>query len=362
MNRICFFNTTKAWGGGEKWHFDIGLRLHKKGNHVIFFTYPDSALYEKLKATSIPAYSIKVSNLSFLNIFKRNRIAHILEKENIETIILNLSSDVKIAGPAAVKAGVKNIIYRRGLAKPIKNSFFNRYLFSKVVTHVICNSRETRRTVFQNNPKMISPDKVTVIYNGIDIDTLPQMVNPSFPKEDPEIIHIGNLGRLVEQKGQRHLVEMAAIMQKEGTHFHIFIGGSGPLEQDLIDYAKQLNVSDKITFSGFVSDVHSFMQSLDVFILPSYWEGFGYVLVEAMVNALPVVAFDITSNPEVVEDEKTGFLCEAGDTEELVEKTNELIRKPDLRHKLGQAGKKRVLSRFTIQNTVMETEKLLSAL
>jgi len=362
MNRICFFNTTKAWGGGEQWHFEIGLRLHKKGDHVIFFTYPDSALYQKLSSTSVPTYSIKASNLSFLNIFKRNKIAQILEKENIESIILNLSSDVKIAGPAALNAGVKNIIYRRGLAKPIKNSFFNRYLFNKVITHVICNSRETRRTVFQNNPNMIPSDKVTVIYNGIDIDTLPQAVSPTFPKEDSKTIHIGNLGRLVEQKGQRHLIEMAAIMKKGETNFHIFIGGSGPLEQELGDYANQLNVSDRVTFCGFISDVHSFMQSLDIFILPSYWEGFGYVLVEAMVNALPVVAFDITSNPEIIDDEKTGFLCKAGDTEELVEKTNEFIRKPDLRYKMGKAGKKRVLSRFTIQNTVVETEKLLAAL
>ena len=123
-----------------------------------------------------------------------------------------------------------------------------------------------------------------------------------------------------------------------------------------------MNVSDQITFAGFISDVHGFMQSLDIFVLPSYWEGFGYVLVEAMVNALPVVAFNITSNPEIIDDKNTGFLCEPGNTNELVEKTNFLIRKPKLRDKMGKAGKERVFSLFTIENTVKETEKLLSAL
>ncbi len=362
MERICFYNSNKAWGGGEKWHFEVGLRLHNRGHHVIFFTNNESVLKEKLENTSIPVYSVKTSNLSFLNILKSNKVKHILKKENINSIILNLSSDVKLAGMAARNAGVKNIIYRRGLAKPIKSTFLNRYLFNKVITHVICNSRETRRTIFQNNPDMVPAEKVSIIYNGIDTSKMKEDTPEMFTKTDKETIHIGNLGRMVGQKGQRHLIEMAAMMDKEGMNFHMFIGGIGPMERELKNYAVQLKVSDKVTFPGFISDVNSFMQGLDIFVLPSYWEGFGYVLVEAMVNALPVVAFDITSNPEIIEDLQTGFLCKAGDTNELMKKTNLLIHKPELRNAMGKAGKERVLSLFTIEKTVDETENLLATL
>ena len=223
MNRICFYNSNKAWGGGEKWHFEIGLRLHKKGYHIIFFTNKESVLKEKLRDTAIPVYTVKTSNLSFLNILKRNRIKNILKRENINSIILNLSSDVKLAGLAASNAGVKNIIYRRGLAKPIKDSYFNRYLFRKIITHVICNSRETRRTVFQNNPNLLPSEKVTVIYNGIDTGKLQKNVDKKFTKSNKDTIHIGNLGRLVDQKGQRHLIEMAAEMKKKENQVpHIY--------------------------------------------------------------------------------------------------------------------------------------------
>jgi glycosyltransferase involved in cell wall biosynthesis len=269
---------------------------------------------------------------------------------------------VKLAGLAARSAGIKNIIYRRGLAKPIKNSFFNRYLFNQVITHVICNSHETKRTIFQNNPEMVPAHKVSIIYNGIDTTKI-QMDSSEMPaKRDRDKIHIGNLGRLVEQKGQRHLIEMAALLTREGMKFHMFIGGIGPMESQLKNYAIELNVSDKITFTGFVSDVHSFMQNLDIFVLPSYWEGFGYVLVEAMVNALPVVAFDITSNPEIIDDMQTGFLCKAGDTNELMEQTQLLMNNPELRSTMGKAGRERVLSLFTLEKTVQETENLLASL
>lgn len=362
MESICFYNSNKAWGGGEKWHYDIGTRLHEKGHRVIFFTHPQSVLKEKIKDSGIPVYAVSTSNLSFLNPFKRKTVQGILKRENIKTIILNLSSDVKLAGPAAAKAGVKNIIYRRGLAKAVKNSVLNRYLFKRILTHLICNSEETRQMVFQNNPHLMPPEQVSIIYNGIDISKIPSQPSPMFAKTHKNTLHIGNLGRLVDQKGQRHLIELAALLREKGVDFQLFIGGSGPLEKELKAYADDLNVSEKVTFAGFVSDVHGFMQSLDIFVLPSYWEGFGYVLVEAMVNSVPVVAFNITSNPEIVEDQKTGFLCKPGNTEAMLEQTMKLIQNPNLRNKMGKAGRESVLARFTMERTVREVEQLLERL
>jgi glycosyltransferase involved in cell wall biosynthesis len=362
MEGICFYNSNKAWGGGEKWHFDIGTRLHQKGHHVIFFVHPHSVLKEKLSTSGIPVFTVSTSNLSFLNPFKRRKVKSVLKREGIQTIILNLSSDVKLAGPAAAGAGVKNIIYRRGLAKPVKNSVLNRYLFQRVLTHLICNSQETKKMVFKNNADLMPSERVSIIYNGIDLQTIRSGGAPMFAKPRENILYLGNLGRLVDQKGQRHLIELASLLRDKGVDFHLFIGGAGPLEKELKRYANELNVSAHITFAGFISDAHAFMQSLDIFILPSYWEGFGYVLVEAMVNSVPVVAFNITSNPEIVDDQTTGILCRPGDTEALLTQTMKLIQNPKLRTEMGQAGRERVLARFTMERTVQEVEQLLERL
>ncbi len=137
---VCFFNTCKNWGGGEKWHFDISTRLSDKGYDVIVVTNKRSELCSRIKKWSLRLYAIKISNLSFLNIFKVLKVYKILKNEKIKTIILNLPSDLKVAGVAAKLAGIEKIIYRRGSAIPIKDSFLNRFLFKHIITGVVANS------------------------------------------------------------------------------------------------------------------------------------------------------------------------------------------------------------------------------
>ena len=135
-NNICFFNSCKAWGGGEKWHYDIAVRLLNKNHNIILVTNNNSELYYKAVNSNIPTISIKISNFSFLNPFKILKISRLFKNHLINTVILNLPSDLKAAGVAAKLAGVNNIIYRRGSAIPIKNTFLNRFIFKNIVTSI----------------------------------------------------------------------------------------------------------------------------------------------------------------------------------------------------------------------------------
>ncbi|NPA43923.1 MAG: glycosyltransferase, partial [Chlorobi bacterium] len=110
-NTICFFNSAIAWGGGEKWHFDMAVALQKKGYNILFFANEKSELSKRLEDTKIKTIKLKVTNLSFLNPLKINFIKTKLKEHNVETIIINLSQDLKLAGFAAKRAGVKNIVY-----------------------------------------------------------------------------------------------------------------------------------------------------------------------------------------------------------------------------------------------------------
>jgi glycosyltransferase involved in cell wall biosynthesis len=91
---------------------------------------------------------------------------------------------------------------------------------------------------------------------------------------------IGNAGRLVLQKGQKYLIEMAKGLIDSGISFKVLIAGDGPLEAPLKQMAVKAGVDDRIIFLGFVNNVKAFMETIDIFVLPSIWEGFGYVLVE----------------------------------------------------------------------------------
>lgn len=359
---ICFFNSTKKWGGGEKWHFDMATRLHEQGFKVFVITNKNSELYERIKKTDIKHHGIHVSNLSFLNVFKILRIRAILRKQRVYTIILNLSSDVKVAGIAAKKAKVKNIIYRRGSAIPIRNTFLNRYLFSSVITHVLANSVETKRTINMRFHKLFPEDKISVIYNGIDLKEYDDSkVDLLYERHSNEII-LGNAGRLVEQKGHFHLLDIADKLRNKGLSFKLLIAGEGKLLEELEVYANELGFSQEIEFVGFVENIKSLMESVDIFLLTSKWEGFGYVIVEAMASSKPVVAFDNSSNPEIIKDNETGYLARAFNCDEFADKVKQIATNKEISSKMAIHARKRVEEMFAIDITLKNLKKLLTSI
>lgn len=203
---------------------------------------------------------------------------------------------------------------------------------------------------------MIDEGKIRQIYNGFDVAEFDkQDFSPLYTPENGEVV-IGNAARLTAQKGQKHLIDCAKILKGKGLNFKILIAGKGEMEQELKDYAAELDVNDKVSFLGFIKDMKSFHASQDIFCLPSLWEGFGYALVEAMTLEKPVVGFDISSNPEVVADSETGILVPVEDTKKLAAALEKLILDVDLRKKMGATGRQRVLENF---NTPLVLRKLI---
>lgn len=358
--RICFFNSVKSWGGGERWHHDFSTRLIGAGYDVIACAHPEGVLIGKLKDASVKNYGFKVSNLSLLNPFKVIILRKFFRRRRVNTLIVNLPSDLKVAGIAAKLAGVKNIIYRRANAIPVRNTFLNRYLYGRVITRMIANSEETRRCVLANNPNLIDPSRINVIYPGINLETRSSLgAGPVFSRKDGEII-LGNAGRLSEEKGQIYLIQLAEILKEKGLEFRIVIAGSGKLQAWLNKQARHRNVEDKIEFLGFVKDVERFYSDLDIFLLTSLWEGFGYVMVEAMAEKKPVIAFDIRSSAEIVDNGNTGYLVPRGDIEALAERVMELAGDEELRRSQGLKGYQRVQDMFTLENAVSSVREFLA--
>lgn len=351
---ICLFNSCKNWGGGEKWHFETALRLSDSNYNLIICTNAKSELYQKLSSTKIPRYRFGITNLSFLNLFLIYKLVKLFKSEKVYTIILGLPSDVKAAGIAAKIAGVKNIIYRRGTALPIRNSILNRYLFKHVITRVLANSGEIKKKFFEKNSALINIDKIQVLYNGVKVNGI------SFPDRNTksEVI-IGNAGRLVEQKGQIFLISLAKELSNRNVNYKILIAGKGPLKKFLIEHAVKNKVIERIVFLDFVENIESFLDKIDIFVLPSIHEGSANVLIEAMAKAKPVVAFNTSSLPEIISHGETGFLAELGNIQQLSDYVCELAEDIELRKKIGLNAYRDISERF---NATTQFEKLLTLL
>ena len=228
--KVFFINTNRQWGGGEKWHIENASALKKFGFEVAILTFRESELFSRSATLGVPTLQVRISNLSFLNPLTLLKLIRLFRKEKPDTIILNFSSDVKAAGIAAHLAGVSNIIYRRGNAKPIKNSFINRRLYKKVITRIIANSEETKRAILQNNTGLFPADKIHVIYNGIDIQQYDrQPADILYTKKNNEIV-IGTAGRLSREKGHMTLVNAALQLKNKQVNFICLIAGEGPEE------------------------------------------------------------------------------------------------------------------------------------
>ena len=147
-------------------HSDTILYLQDKKYSVFFCGQKRSAIVKKL-TYKVPIFTINISNLSFLNPYTYLHLIRLFKKYRTHTVILCLPIDVKVAGVAAKLAGVRNIIYRRGSAIPVKNSWYNRFLFSKIITHVIANSHATAHTILAKNPKLFPKQNIHVLYMAL---------------------------------------------------------------------------------------------------------------------------------------------------------------------------------------------------
>lgn len=215
-----------------------------------------------------------------------------------------------------------------GLVIPKPNE---RYVLSKILNLVVCSPQMKELVGNMTN------SKIYIIPNGIDFEDI-RNVQPHKLIEHPNILFIGNLVKL---KSVDLLIKAIPIIKKSIPNIHIFIGGSGPQENELKNLVKELRIEENVNFLGFVSgdEKYSYYKSTDVFVFPSLYEAFGIVLLEAMACCKPIVASNVGGIPFVVEDGKTGLLFESGNVKDLAEKVITLLKDKGLRDKMGEAGR-----------------------
>ncbi len=359
---ICFVNSNRAWGGGEKWHLAHALHLRDTGCRVFLLAAHGSALAQRAAdEPGIELRTLSLTNCSFLNPLLLFRLRMFFRAQNISAVLLGLPRDLKAAGPAARLAGVQRIIYRRGMGIPVADTLLNRWLYGRVLTDLIVNSQDTRRAVLARNARLLAPERIHLLHNPVDFASsdagAPEMVDPLI-RRNPGTLVIGNAGRLVPQKGQAHLLDAAAELRGQGLDFVVVIAGEGPLRGELEARAKALGIAEQVRFLGFVADMRRFYREIDVLAFPSLWEGFANAPLEAMAAGKPVVAFAVSSLPEQVRDGENGLLASCGDAVALA-KALARLEDPELRQRLGDNGRHWVRAAFAPEVLLPAFERIV---
>jgi glycosyltransferase involved in cell wall biosynthesis len=207
------------------------------------------------------------------------------------------------------------------------------------------------------------PSRVRRVYHGVEppltraLERQGQLIRQELGVR-PDDFLVGNVGRLALQKGQRHLIGAMPLLLERVPRAHAVIAGGGDLEEYLRDLVSEVGVAERVHVLGPRKDVPALMHAMDVFAMPSIWEGFGLVLLEAMAAGRPIVASRVATIPEVVLDGETGLLVPAGDPLALADALARLAADPDLASQFGEAGRERVRRQFSIEKMVGDTELL----
>jgi glycosyltransferase involved in cell wall biosynthesis len=198
-------------------------------------------------------------------------------------------------------------------------------------------------------------EKLVTIHYGLDEPpTVPSEVTPAeagIPGDAPLVLAIG---RLIEQKDHRTMLGAFARVHEEHPEARLAILGWGRLEDELLAERSRLGLDEVVVLPGRV-EPSAWLQRATLFLHTSRWEGFGIVLLEAMLSGLPVVATRVSAIPEIVADGSTGVLVEPGDAAGAAAAVSRLIAEPAAARALGEAGRTRARAQFSVARMTERT-------
>lgn len=341
--KITIFALHLGFGGVEKYLSSLCKMLEENYDIEIISTYkvldkPAFPFSEKVKITYLiddkpnkEEFKQAIKNKNIISIFKEGfksaKILCLKRSRNIKAI-RNTYSDYIITTRTFHSRLVGYYAYNNIIKIATEHNFHNND--KKYITKVIDSIRDFDYfVVVSDNLRKFYENKIgktKCIYIPNVIDSLPDKRSKLTNK------NIITIGRLSPEKGQKDLIDVFKMVNKELPKTKLFMVGDGPLKKELENYTKELKLTNKIIFTGFLGDKGKEKYILDssIFILPSYTESFGLVLIEAMSYGLPCIAFDSSDGAKELLKNNVGILVKDRNKEKMAE---EIIK--ELKNKNG---------------------------
>lgn len=260
---------------------------------------------------------------------------------------------------AAKISGIKNIIYtKHGVG--FTQDELRKISFTKKISSILVNQCVSKYIALTKADKetlvkffKISPDKISVIPNGLDTPVLPVT-----KKNDRKGKVIGTVTRLTPKKGLKYFIEAIPEILKFDNTIKFKIAGSGEQENELKELVNELNLNNNIEFMGYIINIISFIDDLDIFVLPSIMEGFPYVILEAMLMKKTIIATDIFGLNEIIDNNINGILIKPKNPHEISKSIINLIKNPDMARRLGVNAYSKAQREYTLEKNVRSIENL----
>lgn len=343
-----------TWRGGQNQVLLTVMGLETAGHRTTLVAHPDGVLRRRAREglALVPLGPRGEADFSaawrLSAVLKRERpdIVHAHDPHAVAMAALAISFDPRGPWPTLVAS--------RRVDFHLKKNAFSRWKYRQVA-RFLCASEAIRQILIHDG---IPADRAVTVHEGIDlahIDAQPRAdVHETFwlPKNAPIVL---NIGALVPHKGQKDLLDAAALVLRHVPDARFLVLGEGELQHALEQQVKRLSLERHVTLAGFRPDVLSLLKGADIFVMSSVLEGLGTSILDAMACGKPTVGTRVGGIPEVVVDGTTGLLVPTHTPARMADAIVTLLTDATRRAAMGAAARRHVEQHFTVERMVAAT-------
>jgi glycosyltransferase involved in cell wall biosynthesis len=351
MKKLNFLHIclTESWGGLEmavsKWN-EI-LKEHKHNNLNI--CTPGSPLSQDLQQKALPL--LEWDSAHYFAPDFTWKLRKLVKQKKIDVVMLQNLRDLWIVSPALYALpDVKLVGFAQMLLSVKKTDFLHQWVYSRLdLLLTLTDWQQDALSPFLPVPAL----KYKTIPNFVDSQSFDPKHRSETGRrqlgfENTDFV-IGVIGRIDEQKGQKELLEAFSLIAQKNKGTQLLIVGEPTRSeiqqatyfQNLKQQVSDLKLEKRVRFMGFQKETNKLFANLDLFVLPSYQETFGFVVVEAMASGTPVLATRAGGPPEILQDGQCGFLCEPKSANSIAEQLQVILDQPQERRERARRALKR---------------------
>ncbi len=354
---IAHLNTAHTWRGGEQQVLYLASLIQKHGGRQIVIGQPNSELEKKCAENSIPFRAVKIRGE--WDILSAGRIVKIIKENKISLLHTHTARAHAVGLMVKKRCPEICLVVSRRVDFPVSGNFFSRRKYlTPLVDRYLAISENVRQVLIEGH---VPASRIRIAYSGIDLSRFSKMPDPSYLRKEfrirPGDIVAGNVAALTDHKDQKTLLDAFSLVRKKkpaNEKIRLFILGEGELRESLLAQTRLLGLENAVVFTGFRTDVLSFLSLFDIFVMSSKEEGLGTSVLDAMASGLPVVATCGGGIPEMIDHGQGGLLCNVGDAAGLGDGIDKLADSAQLRKKYAKYNLQKV-KKFSCESTFHST-------
>jgi D-inositol-3-phosphate glycosyltransferase len=363
---VCF---SSSFGGLELSMLKLASEFNKRMANCLIIVPPDTSLSQAAQQYNLNTEPLR-TKWKYGDVSASIRLARILRTHKIDVVVLMQSKDMSIVTAAHLLYPSAKLVFYQEMQSGInKRDILHSWMHSHLSLWITLTKKMKLEVIEHTRmPK----ERISVIPIGTDMERFdPRLYNQTTTKQQFGIpqskVVLGVLGRLDPQKGQDDFIRAIPILLKHQTNLHFVIAGNetegqNGFKKTLEDLSVKLGVRNNIQFLPFTNAVPEFMSAIDIFVLPSHSETFGFVLVEAMAMEKAIVATDSGGVPEIITDNSTGLLIPPQNEQALADALLRLLKDDNLRSSFSLQARTDAIKRFNIAGCIDQLVVSLDAL